>query len=224
MYGGSIHHIHPFADAPQAVKRGSSVQRGLVLCRVGPGPALRPPPIAGCRDHHPAGSPPALLEEGGTLLLEVLLSVGDAADGAVGRAFVSRLRRQLLLLPAASVLGQGAAEAASQRPRRRQREREGGCFRGNSQEQLLVCLAQRLGPSGPAVHLRGVEAAVDNAALLRPCPGHGFHGRARGEAGGVKRSRGNLRDQKAAAAHMLCFTLCDTGGMFFLKNVFMFLC
>lgn len=204
MDGSSIHDIHPSANAPQAVERGGSVQRGLVLRRVGPGPALCPPPIPGCLDHHPAGSPPALLEEGGTLLLDVLLSVGDAADGAVGRAFVGRLIRQLLLLPVASVLGQGAAEAASQGSGRRQREREGGCFRGNGhagREQLLVCLAQRLGPSGPAVHLRGVEAAVDGAALLGPRSG--FHGGARGEAGGVKRSRGNLRDQKTAAAHRL---------------------
>lgn len=65
--------------------------------------------------HHgdpPAGTPPALLDKVGALLLVLLLSVGNAADRAVGGAFVGVLIWQLLFLPAASILGQCPTEAA----------------------------------------------------------------------------------------------------------------
>lgn len=122
VYRSSIHDIHPFANAPHAVERGSSVQWGLVLRVVGPGHMLLPlgpPPISSCGDYS-AGSAPALLEKGGTLLLVMLLSVGNTADGAVGGAFVGVLIGQLLLLPVTSVLGQRATEATSQGTGRRQ--------------------------------------------------------------------------------------------------------
>lgn len=61
----------------------------------------------------PAGPHPALLSEGGALLLVVLLlSVGDAADGAMGGASVGVLTRHLRFLEVAPVLGQNSAEAA----------------------------------------------------------------------------------------------------------------
>jgi len=86
----------------------------------GPGHMLLPlcPPAVPRHGDHPAGPPPAILTEGRALLMLLLLlvellSVGDAADGAVGGALVGVLTWQLLLLPVASVLGQCPAEAAS---------------------------------------------------------------------------------------------------------------
>lgn len=177
--GHSVHHVHALPNAPHTVERGGPVQRGLVLRLVGPGHVLLPlcpPAVTGYGDCS-AGSSPALVDQGGTLLLVMLLPVGDAADGAVGGAFVGVLARQLLFLPVTSVLSQGAAEAASQGARR-QRERVEGFFRGNrhgEREKLLVGLTQRLGPFGSAVHLSGMEAALDNAALFQSRPGRRFH-------------------------------------------------
>lgn len=147
MYRSSIHDIHSFANAPHAVKRSSSVQWGLVLRVIGPGHVLLPlcPPSISSYGDYSAACTPALLGKGGTLLLVMLLSVGNTADGAVGGAFVGVLIRQLLLLPVTSVLGQRATEATSQGTRRGQSEWKQGFFCGNwhgGREQLLVCLTQ----------------------------------------------------------------------------------
>lgn len=123
------------------------MQGHLALRVIGPGHVLlppRPPAVTSCGGGS-AGSAPALVDKGRTLLLVMLLPVGYAADGAVGGAFVGVLIRKLLLLPVTSVPGQGAAEAASQGTRRRQRDRVEGLLRGNRQgagEKLLVCLTQ----------------------------------------------------------------------------------
>lgn len=167
MNGSSVHHVHAFANTPHTVERGGPVQWGLVLRVIGPGHELLPlpPPAVTSYGDCSARSSPALVDKGGTLVM-LLLPVGDAADGAVGGAFVGVLAWQLLLLPVTPVLGQGAAEAASQGTRR-QRERVEGLFCGEwrgDREKLLVCLTQRLGPLGPAVHLSGMEAALDGAA------------------------------------------------------------
>lgn len=180
--GSYVHHVHALPNTPHTVERGGPVQWGLVLCLIGPGHVLLPlcpPAVTGYGDCS-AGSSPALVDGGGTLLLVMLLlllPVGDPADGAVGGAFVGVLAWQLLLLPVTSVLGQGAAEAASQGTRR-QRERVEGFFCGNGHgdgEKLLVGLTQRLGAFGSAVHLSGMEAALDNAALFQSRPGRSFH-------------------------------------------------
>lgn len=179
--GGSVPQVHSFPNAPQAVERGGSVQRGLVLRVTGPGHMLLlplcPPAVTSHGDSS-AGCRPALVGEGGTLLLVMLLlSVGYTADGAVGGAFVGVLARQLLLVPVTSVLGQGATEAASQGTRRQGDWVEGffcGSWHGD-REKLLLCLAQRLGPFGSAVHLSRMEATLDHAALLLPGPGGRFH-------------------------------------------------
>lgn len=147
MYGGSVHDVYSSPNAPQAVERGGSVQLGLVLSLVGPGHMLlplRPPAVPGEGDHS-AG--PTALGGGEAVLLVVLLSVGDAADGAVGGAFVGVLIRKLLLLPVPLVLGQGATEASSQHPRRRHGDWEEGLFLGGRPadgDPLLVRLTQRL--------------------------------------------------------------------------------
>lgn len=94
------------------------MDRGLVLPfshdMAGPGHMLLPlcPPAIPCHGDPPAGPNPALLAKGSALLLVVLLSVSNTADGAVGGAFVGVLIRQLLLLPEASILGQCPTEAA----------------------------------------------------------------------------------------------------------------
>lgn len=73
----------------------------------------------------PAVPHPALLAKAGALLLlVVLLSVGDAADGAVGGAFIGVLLWKLLLLPATFLLGQNPTEAAPQGTWWRRRERK----------------------------------------------------------------------------------------------------
>lgn len=142
-----IHDVHSFPNTPHAAEGGSSVQGHLALHVIRPGHVLlppRPPPVTSGVEG-PAGSAPALVDKGRTLLLVMLLPVGYAADGAVGGAFVGVLIWKLLLLPVASVPGQGAAEAASQGTRRRQRDRVEGLLCGNRHgdgEELLVCLTQ----------------------------------------------------------------------------------
>lgn len=177
--GSSVHHVHAFPNTPHTVERGSPVQWGLVLRVIGPGHMLLPlcPPAVASYGECSAGSSPALVDKGRTLLLVMLLPVGYTADGAVGGAFVGVLAWQLLLLPVTSVLGQGATEAASQGTRR-QRDGVEGFFCGNwhgDRQKLLVCLTQRLGTFGSAVHLSGMEATLDNAALFQSRPGRSFH-------------------------------------------------
>lgn len=154
------------------------MQGGLVLARphsmVGPGHVLLPlcPPAVPCHGHHPAGALPAVPLEGGALLLllllVVLLSVGDAADGAVGGAFVGVLGRQLLL-PVASLLGQYPTEAAPHGAWGGHSDGVGDVLRRVQHTEwkpLLVCLAQRLRAPAPALGLVALQVALHHAGCF----------------------------------------------------------
>lgn len=101
-----------------------------------------------CSSRDPLSIPyPTLLAQAGALLvlLVVLLSVGDAADGAVGRALVGVLLWKFLFLAVAFLLGQNPTEAAPQGTRWRHRESERGILGTNGCSKnkcIMVALAQ----------------------------------------------------------------------------------
>lgn len=151
VYRHSIHDIHPLANAPHAADRGRPVQRGLVLpCSqhmVDPRHLLLPlgPKAVRCQWDPSGRAHPALLAEIRTLLLVVLLPVGNTADGTMGGAFVDVLVWHFLFLPIRSILGQCAAQAAPQGARGRHRDGEEGLLLRSCHrrwDRLLVCLTQ----------------------------------------------------------------------------------
>lgn len=141
------------------------------------------PPAISCHWDTPDGPHQPLLDMERTLLLVVLLSIGNTIDGAVGGAFVGVLVWKLLL-PVASVLGQRPTEAAPECAGGSNSDREGGLLLGNlhtEKDCLLVCLAQRLGTSVSALCLGSLEAALDCAGCFLPCLVSGLQSRVRGE-------------------------------------------
>lgn len=202
VYWSSVHDIHPFPNTPHTVDWGCPVERALVLpCSrdmVDPGHMLLPlcPKAIACHWDPSSRPHPALLAKVGTLLLVVLLAVGNTADGAMGRAFVDVLVWHFLFLPVRPILGQCPTEAASQSARGRHRDGEEGLLLGSwcrRWDRLLVCLTQRLGSPGSIVCLEGLEAALDRDGSSVPGPLWGLHSRLRGESRGVKRPSRHLQ-------------------------------
>lgn len=112
VYWSSVHDVHPSPNTPHAADWGCPLERGLVLPSsqpvVNPTDILLPlcPEAIPCHWDSSIRPYPALLAKTGTLLLVVLLPVGNTADGTMGRAFVDVLVWHFLFLPIRSILGQ----------------------------------------------------------------------------------------------------------------------